>query len=368
MPKVLWTDDETEALKLGIDKHGVGNWKAILVDAQFRHRFHATRSEVSLKDRYRIKWGKRSLAERAKANPRPKTQRRPRNPWTDEEDQEALRLFALLGPHWTAIAKRSPVLSRTNRMGTDVRDRLRNKYPHLLEHPSHPSPALTTVMPAPERATPRAASDDTISESNQPDLVRDDAARSTVSDTPPPALAFPPLPTTPAIPPADPIAPSTPVSQHDHPPPFLPPCCQSDPHPPLVVCCGTDCSSELVACPPECTADAACCQLDPMCPDCIPLPPRPSARSDPTAPVCRDPNCTFAPPAESRPCGDPQCEWLQGTTIATWDPDRRSDTTGPFLAGAPLSGAGPVPPPPPTPAWPSALMDDGPFQMGFHPW
>ncbi|KAJ3363818.1 hypothetical protein GGF32_003481 [Allomyces javanicus] len=353
--------------------HGVGNWKAILVDAQFRHRFHATRNEVSLKDRYRIKWGKRSLAERAKANPRPKSTRRPRNPWTDEEDQEALRLFALLGPHWTAIAKRSPVLSRTNRMGTDVRDRLRNKYPHLLEHPSHPSPVLATALLSPERAaSPGAASDDTISESIQPDLA---SARSTpMSGTPPPALVSPPEP---AIPPTDPAAPTTPVSQqHDHPPPLLlPPCCQSDPHPPLVVCCGTDCSSEPVACPPECTANPACCQLDPVCPDCIP-PPGPPAHADPAAPVCRDPNCTFAPPAETRPCADPQCEWLQGTTASTWDPDLgrpgRSclDTTmGPFLAGAPLASGGPaLPPPPSTPAWPSALMDDGPFQMGFHPW
>ena len=50
-PRISWTDEEVEALREGVNKHGKGNWKAILVEK--RHVFQQERTTVDLKDKWR---------------------------------------------------------------------------------------------------------------------------------------------------------------------------------------------------------------------------------------------------------------------------------------------------------------------------
>ena len=50
--KLKWTQEEEEALIAGIEKHGTGKWKAILVDPQFSHLL-TSRSNIDLKDKWR---------------------------------------------------------------------------------------------------------------------------------------------------------------------------------------------------------------------------------------------------------------------------------------------------------------------------
>ncbi|KAI9184316.1 hypothetical protein H9P43_003369 [Blastocladiella emersonii ATCC 22665] len=128
--KILWTEAETAALARGVARHGVGRWKQILRDADVSRDLHPSRTVVALKDRYRMVWGPRSKQAVAAGPPKPR--RRPRTAWTEAEDAEMLRLYALLGPHWTAISKRSTLLTRNERSGTDVRDRMRNRYKDRL--------------------------------------------------------------------------------------------------------------------------------------------------------------------------------------------------------------------------------------------
>ena len=49
-PRISWTDEEVEALREGVDKHGKGKWKEILVEK--RHVFQE-RTTVDLKDKWR---------------------------------------------------------------------------------------------------------------------------------------------------------------------------------------------------------------------------------------------------------------------------------------------------------------------------
>lgn len=122
----MWTKQETDALEYGIAKHGVGSWKAILSDPEIHDKFHPSRNEVSLKDRYRIVWGSRSSGKSARSP----TKKRKRK-WTEDEDKESLEFFKELGPQWTEISRRSSSLLQNNRSGIDVRDRIRTKYPDL---------------------------------------------------------------------------------------------------------------------------------------------------------------------------------------------------------------------------------------------
>ncbi|XP_058750358.1 telomere repeat-binding factor 4-like [Vicia villosa] len=50
--KLKWTQEEEDALIAGIDKHGTGKWKTILVDPQFAHLL-TSRSNIDLKDKWR---------------------------------------------------------------------------------------------------------------------------------------------------------------------------------------------------------------------------------------------------------------------------------------------------------------------------
>ena len=188
-----WTEEETNNLLLGVKKHGVGSWMGILDDPVFwfngrsgvdlKDRFrtccpeelcersskgksgamqirehaskiwHSENIKSSLKtENILIDHGgdadtvpengfltkvRRSRSHRKKLEDlaqlgieRPffKSQRRDRKPFSEQDDHEILMGYDMYGPAWTRILKdrRFHLQSRT---ATDLRDRLRNKYP-----------------------------------------------------------------------------------------------------------------------------------------------------------------------------------------------------------------------------------------------
>jgi hypothetical protein len=68
------------------------------------------------------------LAELGIKGPFKKSQRRGRRPFSEQDDREILQGFELYGPQWTKI-QRDPNFHLSTRQPTDLRDRLRNKYP-----------------------------------------------------------------------------------------------------------------------------------------------------------------------------------------------------------------------------------------------
>ncbi|KAI0432023.1 hypothetical protein F5Y09DRAFT_172425 [Xylaria sp. FL1042] len=68
------------------------------------------------------------LAELGIKGPFKKSQRRERRPFSEQDDREILEGFEMYGPHWTKI-QRDPRFNLSSRQPTDLRDRLRNKYP-----------------------------------------------------------------------------------------------------------------------------------------------------------------------------------------------------------------------------------------------
>lgn len=183
-----WTETETTQLLLGVQAHGVGNWTKILQDPAFH--FDGRRA-VDLKDRFRtccpmelrgkvaqtsmsanqdesgilidMQKGKPSLdlendhnnsdssvtdhkiytpsgksrahrkkledlAELGIKEPFKRSRRRERRPFSEEEDRAILQGFQEFGPAWTRILN-DPRFNLKTRRPTDLRDRLRNKYP-----------------------------------------------------------------------------------------------------------------------------------------------------------------------------------------------------------------------------------------------
>ncbi|QCT69620.1 hypothetical protein E1952_14950 [Staphylococcus aureus] len=78
-----------------------------------------------------------------------KAQRRPRRNFTDEEDEALLRGFREQGPSWVSICK-DEVFREHGRTPTDLRDRLRTRFPEkyaqagLASRPAVPKPAKRT--------------------------------------------------------------------------------------------------------------------------------------------------------------------------------------------------------------------------------
>ena len=155
-----WTERETQHLLAGVRKHGAGKWKQILEDPIFNF---TERSSVDLKDRYRV-----CSKDEPKANPvstrpapapdpyfaavadnwmsriplsRPQEsiqaplnkQRRKRRAWTNSEDESLLKGVTRHGFRWTAIHD-DPELELSHRRATDLRDRIRNKFPDGYKH------------------------------------------------------------------------------------------------------------------------------------------------------------------------------------------------------------------------------------------
>ncbi|GKT62370.1 MYB DNA-binding domain containing protein [Colletotrichum tofieldiae] len=189
-PRRKWSEAETNHLLLGVNRHGVGKWTDILADPDFNFN---DRTAGDLKDRFRTccpnelrrsnsdpkiasaavppttptesktkaKTGllthlgdqlqmaqadsdafpkmKKSRAHRKKLEdlaelgihgPFKKSHRRERRPFTDQDDKQILEGLDKYGPAWTKI-QRDPRFSLSGRQPTDLRDRVRNKYPSV---------------------------------------------------------------------------------------------------------------------------------------------------------------------------------------------------------------------------------------------
>lgn len=200
-PRRKWSEAETNALLLGVSKHGVGKWTRILEDADFESKFNG-RTAGDLKDRFRTccpaelqrskdldgsaspsskshnskqkdrdstKWAniciededehsndtaaaspestnagqrqKKSRAHRKNMEdlenlgiytPFKKSRRRERRPFTEQDDNEILLGLEKYGPAWTKI-QRDLAFNLSSRQPTDLRDRMRNKYPDVYQ-------------------------------------------------------------------------------------------------------------------------------------------------------------------------------------------------------------------------------------------
>ena len=131
-----------------------------------------------------------------------KAQRRPRRNFTDEEDQALLKGFREQGPSWVSIAK-DEAFREHGRTPTDLRDRLRTKFPEkyaqagLASRPAVAKPAKRTQATREESekpaeptqaVTPTAAS---TSKDSQPKPPNDRPERTTSRTGPAYTLPLP---------------------------------------------------------------------------------------------------------------------------------------------------------------------------------
>ncbi|KAF7559497.1 hypothetical protein G7046_g4671 [Stylonectria norvegica] len=199
-PRRKWSEEETNHLLLGVNRHGVGKWTSILEDTEFRFN---ERTAGDLKDRFRtccpdelrrsnkaaqlhlVPMVRRETKQKSKTdthlekilideerqtpatdysaeqefdndtNPRQKksrahrkkmedlvelgihgpfkkSHRRERRPFTEHDDREILDGLEQYGPAWTKI-QRDPRFHLAERQPTDLRDRVRNKYPGMYQ-------------------------------------------------------------------------------------------------------------------------------------------------------------------------------------------------------------------------------------------
>lgn len=204
-PRRKWSEEETNHLLMGVDRHGVGRWTNILDDPDFLFN---SRSAGDLKDRFRTccpeemrvtdvdktkarakgpfasktsppnksekpddesvdtvmadagdvlptkdqqtssspagsdgRPAKKSRAHRMKVSdlvglgitgPFKKARRRERTTFTSRDDQEILQGLETYGPTWSKI-QRDKRFHLGNRKPTDLRDRVRNKYPYIYQ-------------------------------------------------------------------------------------------------------------------------------------------------------------------------------------------------------------------------------------------
>lgn len=142
-----WTDEETQDLLRGVEKHGFGKWKLVLDDPVNAKSFES-RTAVDLKDRYRVCITNKlprssdatvaeedsgaSIIHATSANGHASSthvasKRRVRRAWTADEDAALLRGVNRHGFQWTLIHD-DPELELAHRKATDLRDRIRNRY------------------------------------------------------------------------------------------------------------------------------------------------------------------------------------------------------------------------------------------------
>lgn len=191
-PRRKWSEEETNHLLLGVSRHGVGKWTTILDDTDFTFN---ERTAGDLKDRFRTCCPAelRGSSESARTTPQPKARkgihsenilhedeeslpgglitpptecldallkqkksrahrkkmedlenlgihapfkkshRRERRPFTQADDEEILQGLDRYGPAWTKI-QRDPRFHLSSRQPTDLRDRIRNKYPSIFQN------------------------------------------------------------------------------------------------------------------------------------------------------------------------------------------------------------------------------------------
>jgi hypothetical protein len=200
-----WSESETRDLLAGVKKYGMGKWKQILDDPSFNF---SERSSVDLKDRYRV-CANNDSAPKLEANAstnnsvpeqpipmegagpslsptkgtegdspleqgHPPKQRRKRRAWTVAEDESLLRGVARHGFQWTAIHD-DPELDLAHRRATDLRDRIRNKFPDGYKH----------AETAPLRSEVKKAEKLSVSSAGTPDAPNVGSAVSTPRNPPP---------------------------------------------------------------------------------------------------------------------------------------------------------------------------------------
>ena len=169
-----WTDSETECLLKGVEKHGIGKWTTILKDPHLH--FDERRSALDLKDRFRVccpdyykkkqtaqpsdmtsedgpgsgpqtdsasgtkKKCRRTTHRRTEADLRnigietsfAQSDRRKRTAYSQAEDDAILRGFRKYGKKWSQI-QQDESLGLASRTPTDLRDRMRNRWPEEYE-------------------------------------------------------------------------------------------------------------------------------------------------------------------------------------------------------------------------------------------
>ncbi|KAH0157721.1 hypothetical protein KCU67_g7800, partial [Aureobasidium melanogenum] len=238
----IWTEQETNDLLAGVSRFGIGNWKKILLCSDYQ--FHK-RTAVDLKDRFRVcrpdayggsrktRKAKRVSSEEAATTetskrPKPaektpvesaaeveaqpkqagsteqtlwKAQRRPRRNFTDEEDEALLKGFREQGPSWVSICK-DEVFREHGRTPTDLRDRLRTRFPEkyaqagLASRPAVPKPAKRTRATREDPEKPAEPSQTTTtqaatSKDSQPALPNDRLERTSSRTGPAYSLPLP---------------------------------------------------------------------------------------------------------------------------------------------------------------------------------
>lgn len=140
----MWTQTETKALVDGCNKHGIGNWKAVLNDKELAMHFNG-RTPGDLKDRFRTYFpdayhelypNAKTHTSRAVRSKAPdgksifeKGKTKERRPFTVAEDEVLRKGYEQFGSHWAVIAKNAVFEGR--RKSTDLRDRFRNAFPSL---------------------------------------------------------------------------------------------------------------------------------------------------------------------------------------------------------------------------------------------
>ncbi|KAF9007152.1 hypothetical protein BDQ17DRAFT_261832 [Cyathus striatus] len=144
-PRKKWSQEETQMLVDGCNRHGVGNWKTILSDPTLKFD---NRSPVDLKDRFRTYFpdaykqhypnARTHLSSKIRSTLPDgsslfeKTRSKRRRPFTEEEDRALKAGYEKHGTVWAAIVK-DPVFAEQNRRSTDLRDRFRNAFPELYQ-------------------------------------------------------------------------------------------------------------------------------------------------------------------------------------------------------------------------------------------
>ncbi|KAI0370955.1 hypothetical protein BV20DRAFT_994328 [Pilatotrama ljubarskyi] len=183
-PRKKWTMEETQMLVAGCNKWGVGNWKSILNDPEFKFD---GRSPVDLKDRFRTYYpdayrqhypnAKTHLSSKVRSalpdgtSIFEKTRSKKRRPFTEEEDRALKAGYDKHGTVWATIVK-DPIFQAQNRRSTDLRDRFRNAFPDLYQAAGY-KPRNTTKKKRDQPPQPaRAATDDALASTSAAGPVR----------------------------------------------------------------------------------------------------------------------------------------------------------------------------------------------------
>ncbi|KAJ3886450.1 hypothetical protein GG344DRAFT_57419 [Lentinula edodes] len=168
-----WSQEETQMLVDGCNRHGVGNWKTILSDPTLKFD---NRSPVDLKDRFRTYFpdaykqhypnARTHLSTKIRSTLPDgsslfeKTRSKKRRPFTEEEDRALKAGYEKHGTVWATIVK-DPIFQEQNRRSTDLRDRFRNAFPELYQAAGYKPRTAVKKKIAPTQLI-RAATDDQL--------------------------------------------------------------------------------------------------------------------------------------------------------------------------------------------------------------